>query len=184
MTDVEYDSDDDTHTRMVERTIAGGGTITVEIETPRERSADGLQSRIETTIEMHSAMFFNYEPREEVGTKRASTEYQLTPIREAVEAVNDSPTFGDTADGDVAYVVRDGYYPDDYEHLIAVTDVSPAERHRAFLTIQSQLVSRGYAVNAVKTDDEGRLTHLHVVSMLWVYDARSHGRKIRDDRDA
>ena len=79
----------------------------------------------------------------------------------------------------MVYVVEEAYYPDDYDHFIDLTGIAVGDRAHAFMHIQGTLSERGFVVNSARSDDEGRLTKLHVVRMRWIDEKR--GRAEADD---
>lgn len=176
-------SESDTPDRITEsndQTIVGGGRVAYEIEAT-ERRAQSLTSKLETAIEAFNARQFHDTPSETVGSKRAHTEYKLRAIEDAIAEANDRPTFTKHIDGELSYVVTEGYYPDEYTHFVDLSDIPLDQRHRAFSTAQSALCRHGYLVNSLRGDDDGTLEKLHIVSLAWVYDARSHGRTKDDE---
>lgn len=163
--------------RSTERSIAGGGEVSYTVWHRQADHARAVASKIETAIEMMNARYFQSEPRQRLGTRRTTTEYPLRGISAAVDAANETPSFAKNVDGELEYVVTEGYYPDEYSHHIDVTDIPPGDRSRAFLHAQSKLCQRGYAINSIRTDEDGLLTTFHVVSLRWIYEARSYGRQ-------
>lgn len=160
------------------RALSGGGEATYTVEHRDEDRARRLASKIETAIEMVNAQYFNETPRARLGTRRTtSSGFRLSAIQEAVDEANRKPSFAKNHDGRMEYVVTEGYYPDEYDHYVDVTDVEPAGLFSAFLGIQSELCRRGYMVNSIRTDDDGRLTKLHVMPLTWAYEYRSSGRR-------
>lgn len=178
------DDADDMHVHEDTQTLVGNGEVTYRVEHDRERRLQSVVSKIDTAIEMAKAHAFNHEPGQRYGPKRANTEYKLRSIQAAVDEANAKPTF-ENVDGELAYVVEDGYYPEDYQHMIDVTDVAKPDRADALLHAQSALCARGYVVNSLRSDDDGHLTRLHVVALTWVYNARAYGkRKAKAEIDA
>lgn len=171
------DADNTEKTTRTETRPFLGGEVSYEIDGLREGHARSLATKMDTAIEMALSRAFNHEPREKLGPRRADTEWELPAIQDAVDAVNDSGTFGDNFEGDVAYAIEEGYYPEEWTHYVDLTDVETDGLQTAFSTTQSELVRRGYGINSIRTDDEGRVTKLHVISLSWFYDARSHGKQ-------
>lgn len=174
------ETESETITRTEQRTISGGGQVAYSIDGRHERQVRSVASKIETAIEMANARYFNQSPKSELGPKSANTEYELPAIRKAIEDANEDATFAKHIDGEMEYVVNDGYYPDDYRHYVDVTDIPPEDRPRAFQTAQANLCRHGYAINSLASNDEGQLTKFHVVSLAWIYDSRSYGRTRED----
>ena len=168
-TDTEYTE------RRGEHSLAGGGEFTYRIKHRRDEPADRFEYQLGTLVEQQKARYFNHAPRSTPYTRRADTEHELAAIREAVEAINDSPTFGENTEGDVEYRIEEGYYPGEWTHYVDLSNVEHSGRGSAMLHAQSELCSRGYVVNSIRVDEGGVVTNLHVVSLRWVYDARSHG---------
>lgn len=168
--------------RSNERSVAGGGEVSYTVSHRQEDHADSLASKIETAIEMCNAWYFQSEPRENLGTPMPVTsEYKLRDVTKAVEEANERPSFAKNVEGEMEYIVEEAYYPDEYSHYIDVTGISEEDRSRAFLHAQSALCGNGYAINSIRTDDEGLLTKFHVVSLSWIYDARSYGRQKEEE---
>jgi hypothetical protein len=46
-----------------------------------------------------------------------------------------------------------------------------------------ELLQRGFFVNSVRTDDHGRLIHLHVVRKRSADETRAHGLRKREEED-
>jgi len=168
--------------RSNERSVAGGGEVSYTVSHRQEKHADSLASRIETAIEMCNAWYFQSEPRERLGTRMpVRSEYKISDVTRAVEEANERPSFAKNVEGEMEYIVEEGYYPDEYSHYIDATGIQEEDRSQAFLHAQSALCGNGYAINSIRTDDEGLLTKFHVVSLSWVYDARSYGRQKEEE---
>ncbi|ELY68891.1 hypothetical protein [Natrinema versiforme] len=167
-------------TESNDQTIVGGGHVAYEIDAT-ERRAQSLSSKLETAIEAFNARQFHHAPKESVGPKRAHTEYKLRAITDAIAEANERPSFTKHIDGELSYVVTEGYYPDEYTHFVDLTDIPADQRHRALSTVQNTLCRHGYIVNSLRSGDDGTLEKLHIVSLAWVYDARSHGRTAADE---
>jgi len=167
------DEDLDLTTLADSETIAGSGTLEYSIVHRREKTATALKRELQKAVEVVNARYFNQAPDRRPGAKRADTEYELRAIRAAIDAANDSSTFGENIAGDLTYVIEEGYYPGEWTHYIGLTDIPVSSRARALLAAQSALCRRGYMVNSARSDDDGLLEKLHVVSMRWAYDARS-----------
>jgi len=80
-------------------------------------------------------------------------------IKDAVDHANAHPT-NNARDGDLAYVVEQGYYPGDHAHYVDLSDVDDTLRQSASIDIMTHLAQRGLAVNAVRWTPPS----LHVVS--------------------
>lgn len=81
-------------------------------------------------------------------------------IRDAVQHSNRHPS-NSAREGDLKYVVEDGYYPDDKQHFVDLQDVDEDLRGSASIQIMSQLAHRGLVVNSVRWSPP----RLHVIAV-------------------
>lgn len=86
-------------------------------------------------------------------------------IQDAVDHSNRHPS-NNERDGDLKYVVEEGYYPREWSHFVDLSDVPEDLRYSASIQITSQLAKRGLAVNSVRWDPP----KLHVIGAHWLYD--------------
>lgn len=81
--------------------------------------------------------------------RHLTSSLHVPSIRDAVEHSNRHPS-SSARDGDLEYVVEDGYYPGDKQHFIDLQEVPEDLRYSASIQIMSQLAFRGLAVNSVR----------------------------------
>jgi len=86
---------------------------------------------------------------------------EIAPVvADAVEHANRHPANSNLeADGDIIAGVTDGYYPDDIQHWIDLSEIDPDLRHSATITANTELNRRGLMFNSVRFD----APKLHVV---------------------
>jgi hypothetical protein len=116
------------------------------LETIREQAANCVCSICEEPVTVHDGSHLVTEP-------------SAPAIADAVEHANRHPS-NNARDGDVRYVVEDGYYPDDKEHFIDLSEVPADLRKSASIDIISHLTKRGLYVNSVRWDPP----RLHVMA--------------------
>lgn len=88
-------------------------------------------------------------------------------IADAVEHANRHPS-NTERNGDLRYVVEDGLYPDDYSHLIDLSEVPEELRESASIQITGALAKRGIAVNSVRWEPP-QLHMMAVADMAYDY---------------
>jgi hypothetical protein len=175
----EHDDSDYEASRLGTHSLAGGGELEYAIR-GRENAVRALETDIRAAVNRWSSRYFNALDRSDYQHPPLVTRDREHPaIREAVEAANAKPSWENREAGEMVYVVEDAYYPDDYNHHVDLTDIDVGERSHAFMHIQGELAERGFVINSVRSDEEGRLTKLHVVRLHWIDQRR--GREEADD---
>lgn len=119
-----------------------------DAEATRQKAAEGVCPRCERPVKRFDG--------EHIGSTAG-----VPAIVDAVEHANRHPT-NNERDGDLEYVVEDGYYPGEYQHFVDLADVPPDLRHSASIQAISELSKRGLLVNSVRWDPP----RLHVVAAL------------------
>lgn len=171
-------SDQGTYNASGDKGLAGGGRLTYRIEGARETLGRGLDLDIRTAIENRNARYFGNESR--AGPKKlVLINHKVKAIQEAVDELND----GRRNCSGVAYQVDEPYYPDEYDHLVDLRDVPVDELSSAFQGAQAELLKRGFFVNSIRTDDHGRLIHLHVVRKRSADETRAHGLRKQEEKE-
>lgn len=175
MTDTE--ESDETYTTRDTRTLSGGGTVSWQIEGARHRVGQGLDRGIRAAIENRNARYFN-EAGDAGPRKPVTIPHQLPAVGDVVELLNDGDRYN--VEG-LQYEVEDGYYPDEYDHMILLSGVPDDQLQSAFLNVQTRLLERGFFVNSVRTSDSGRLEKLHVVRKQQADITRAYGREKHEE---
>lgn len=73
----------------------------------------------------------------------------------------------------VKYSVSDGYYPDEWEHEIDLSEVPEDRLMGSSVSVVSELARRGMAVNSVRCDP----LRLHVIGLDWFEDRAEGGER-------
>jgi len=165
-------TNDDHTERVAEHSLAGGGELEVTIR-GRENAVRALDTDIRAAVNRWGSRYFQSLDRSDYRRPPLVTRERLHPqIREAVAEANARPSWENRDAGEMAYVVEEAYYPDDYSHYVDLTDIDAADRSDAVMHVQAELAERGFVINSVRSDDEGRLTKLHVVRLRWIDEKR------------
>lgn len=89
----------------------------------------------------------------------------LVAVQDAVAHANRHPS-NNARDGDLAYVVEEPFYPDEYAHFIDLSNVDADLRYSASIQAISELARRGLVVNSVRWDPP----QLHVMDPAQMHD--------------
>lgn len=171
-------STDDFTEHIGDHGLAGGGGVEYSIR-GRENPARTVRTRLREAVREANARYFGEQPDRPTRPNLVTVDYKYGPIKEAVQAVRRVPSFEKNTEGDIAYVVEEAYYPGEYSHYIEVSGVDPERRGMTFMHVQGALAERELTINSVRTDDEGRLTKLHVQRMSWLDQRRKGGDDAR-----
>jgi hypothetical protein len=93
-------------------------------------------------------------------------------IQDAVTHENRHPGNSER-EGDIEYIVEDGYYPDEWSHYVDLSEVPEEHRNSASIGIISELAKRNLVVNSMRFDPP----QLHVIGL----DAMAYGYYGGDD---
>jgi hypothetical protein len=86
-------------------------------------------------------------------------------IQDAVNHINSHPGSTDRP-GVLKYVVADGYYPDEVQNYIDLSEMPEKHRHGATIDAQYELSRRGLMYNSLRFDP----LRLHIVPTEWLFD--------------
>lgn len=89
----------------------------------------------------------------------------VAAIDDAVDHANRHPS-NNARDGDLQYVVEEGYYPEEWTHYVDLSAVPEEYRYSASIQATSALAKRGLVVNSVRFDPP----RLHVMGADWLFD--------------
>ena len=118
-----------------------------QLEVVREKAANGVCHLCDEPVRAHNG-------------SHVTTQSFVAAIQDAITHANRHPS-NTARNGELEYVVEDGYYPDDKCHYVDLSAVDPELRKSASINATSALAQRGLAVSSVQFDPP----RLHVMAV-------------------